>query len=52
MRSTVLGNTNLVFRYQVARDIGIPMAKHLEYGRLLRHEFDWHEYVVREELIR
>ncbi|KAK3495815.1 hypothetical protein B0T13DRAFT_530519 [Neurospora crassa] len=36
----------------VARDIGIPMAKHLEYGRLLRHEFDWHEYVVREELIR
>jgi hypothetical protein len=36
----------------VARDIGIPMAKHLEYGRQLKHEFDWHEYVVREELIR
>ncbi|KAK1782025.1 hypothetical protein QBC45DRAFT_18517 [Copromyces sp. CBS 386.78] len=36
----------------VARDIGIPMAKHLEYGSQLKHEFDWNEYVVREELIR
>lgn len=45
-------DTNLSILYQVARDIGIPMAKHLEYGTQLKHEFDWHEYVVREELIR
>lgn len=36
----------------VARDIGIDTARHLDYSRLFEHEFQWIEYVVREELIR
>ncbi|GAB1309874.1 Zinc finger protein klf1 [Madurella fahalii] len=36
----------------VARDMGIDTAKHPEYSTQAKHEFDWSEYVVREELIR
>ncbi|KXX81034.1 Zinc finger protein klf1 [Madurella mycetomatis] len=36
----------------VARDMGIDTAKHPEYSTKIKHEFDWGEYVVREELIR
>ncbi|KAJ5970908.1 uncharacterized protein N7479_000826 [Penicillium vulpinum] len=35
-----------------ARDIGITAARHLNYGELGRHEFEWKEYAAREELIR
>ncbi|KAK3903561.1 hypothetical protein C8A05DRAFT_14485 [Staphylotrichum tortipilum] len=35
-----------------ARDLGINTARHLEYFRQSRHQFNWEEYVVREELVR
>ncbi|CZT23659.1 related to C2H2 transcription factor [Ramularia collo-cygni] len=44
------------FRYStviaVARDIGIAHARHPIYSPKTFPSFDWHEYVVREELIR
>ncbi|KAK3986037.1 hypothetical protein QBC44DRAFT_144418 [Cladorrhinum sp. PSN332] len=36
----------------VARDMGIETARHVDYSRQFKHEFNWIEYVVREELIR
>ncbi|KAL2133004.1 hypothetical protein VTI74DRAFT_3042 [Chaetomium olivicolor] len=35
-----------------ARDLGIDTARHLDYSMQPKHEFNWYEYVVREELIR
>ncbi|KAL1837773.1 hypothetical protein VTJ49DRAFT_3409 [Mycothermus thermophilus] len=35
-----------------ARDLGIDTARHLDYSSMPKHEFNWAEYVVREELIR
>ncbi|KAK3935642.1 hypothetical protein QBC46DRAFT_271313 [Diplogelasinospora grovesii] len=35
-----------------ARDLGIDTARHLDYSRRPKHEFNWNEYVVREEMIR
>ncbi|KAL4999813.1 hypothetical protein BDV10DRAFT_183961 [Aspergillus recurvatus] len=35
-----------------ARDIGIPMARHMNYSQQTRSEFDWLEFAVREEFIR
>ncbi|KAK4160083.1 hypothetical protein QBC43DRAFT_293281 [Cladorrhinum sp. PSN259] len=35
-----------------ARDMGIETARHIDYHRQFKHEFNWIEYVVREELIR
>ena len=37
---------------QTARDLGIENARHLDYAALPKHEFNWPEYVAREELIR
>ncbi|KAL4738366.1 hypothetical protein BDV11DRAFT_206021 [Aspergillus similis] len=34
------------------RDIGIPMARHLNYSQQSRTEFDWREFAVREEFVR
>ncbi|KAK4154678.1 hypothetical protein C8A00DRAFT_32498 [Chaetomidium leptoderma] len=36
----------------IARDLGIDTARHLDYSRQPKHEFNWDEYVMREELIR
>ncbi|KAL2192657.1 hypothetical protein P885DRAFT_47133 [Corynascus similis CBS 632.67] len=38
--------------YLTARDLGIENARHLDYAALPKHEFNWPEYVAREELIR
>ncbi|KAK4039005.1 hypothetical protein C8A01DRAFT_16967 [Parachaetomium inaequale] len=38
--------------YLTARDLGIDTARHFDYSTQLKHEFQWCEYVVREELIR
>ncbi|KAL3459689.1 hypothetical protein BJX64DRAFT_279059 [Aspergillus heterothallicus] len=35
-----------------ARDVGIPMARHPQYCRHPRYEFDWVDFAVREELVR
>ncbi|KAL2795184.1 hypothetical protein BJX66DRAFT_350761 [Aspergillus keveii] len=35
-----------------ARDVGIPMARHTQYSRQQRYEFDWMDFAVREELVR
>jgi hypothetical protein len=37
---------------QTARDLGIESARHLDYTMQPKHEFDWGEWVMREELIR
>ncbi|KAK0732436.1 hypothetical protein B0T21DRAFT_349443 [Apiosordaria backusii] len=36
----------------VARDLGIDTARHPDYSRKFKHDFNWMEFVVREELIR
>ncbi|KAK3329158.1 hypothetical protein B0H66DRAFT_14919 [Apodospora peruviana] len=36
----------------VARDMGISTARHLDYSTQNKHDFNWLEYIVREELIR
>ncbi|KAK4672148.1 hypothetical protein QC763_100300 [Podospora pseudopauciseta] len=36
----------------VARDLGIDIARHPDYSRQFKHDFNWMEFVVREELIR
>ncbi|KAK3335187.1 hypothetical protein B0T19DRAFT_349001, partial [Cercophora scortea] len=36
----------------VARDLEISSARHLDYSKQLKHDFQWIEYVVRDELIR
>ncbi|KAK4135923.1 hypothetical protein BT67DRAFT_448813 [Trichocladium antarcticum] len=35
-----------------ARDLGIDTARHIDYTKQPKHEFNWTEYVLREELIR
>ncbi|KAL2256901.1 hypothetical protein VTK26DRAFT_956 [Humicola hyalothermophila] len=35
-----------------ARDLDIGIARHLNYSKLPKHEFDWAEYIIREQLIR
>ncbi|KAL4972641.1 hypothetical protein BDW66DRAFT_162740 [Aspergillus desertorum] len=37
---------------ETARDIGIPMARHMNYSQQKRSEFDWLEFAVREEFVR
>lgn len=37
---------------KTAHDIGIPMARHLDYSQQSRCEFDWMELAVREEFVR
>ena len=39
-------------RVQTARDLGINTARHLDYFRQSEVEFNWCEYVVREEIVR
>ncbi|PKS08387.1 hypothetical protein jhhlp_005331 [Lomentospora prolificans] len=36
----------------VARDIGLPMARHMDIRRPIGYEFQWKTFVVKEELIR
>jgi hypothetical protein len=36
----------------MARDFGIDAARHLDYIASPKHDFNWLEYVAREELIR
>ncbi len=43
---------SLTTRVQTARDLGINTARHLDYFHIPEHEFNWGEYVVREELVR
>lgn len=40
------------YHLQVARDIGMTNARHPLYSPKTFPSFDWHEYVMREELIR
>lgn len=37
---------------KAARDLGIDTARHIDYTKQPKHEFNWTEYVLREELIR
>ncbi|KAL6364281.1 hypothetical protein LRP88_02200 [Fusarium phalaenopsidis] len=38
--------------YMVARDIGIMSARHADYSMVSQYEFDWKDFVSREQLIR
>ncbi|EFW14787.1 hypothetical protein D8B26_000550 [Coccidioides posadasii str. Silveira] len=36
----------------IVRDIGVATARHSNYSRKARHEFQWNDFVAKEELIR
>ncbi|KAK3392723.1 hypothetical protein B0H63DRAFT_456453 [Podospora didyma] len=36
----------------VARDLKIETARHFDYSKTPKHEFNWNEFIVREEFIR
>lgn len=54
LRNTFEEGVQLIMYAQVARDIGINMARHIDYSQCSNdiENFNWDGFVAREELIR